>query len=29
MRGVFRCSRHPMHAVFLWARIGTLLATVN
>ena len=28
-RGVFRWARHPMYAVFLWASIGTLLATLN
>lgn len=27
--GVFRWARHPMYAVFLWASIGTLLATLN
>lgn len=27
--GVFRWARHPMYAVFLWAAIGTLLATLN
>ena len=28
-RGVFRWMRHPMYAAFLWASIGTLLATLN
>lgn len=27
--GVFRYARHPMYAVFLWAAISTLLATLN
>ena len=27
--GVFRWARHPMYAVFVWAAIGTLLATLN
>ena len=27
--GVFRYARHPMYAIFLWASIGTLLATLN
>jgi len=27
--GVFGWARHPMYAVFLWASIGTLLATLN
>jgi protein-S-isoprenylcysteine O-methyltransferase Ste14 len=27
--GVFRWAKHPMYAVFLWASIGTLLATLN
>lgn len=27
--GIFRFARHPMYAVFLWAAIGTLLATLN
>ena len=27
--GTFRWARHPMYAVFLWAAIGTLLATQN
>ena len=27
--GVYRWARHPMYAVFLWASIGTLLATLN
>jgi protein-S-isoprenylcysteine O-methyltransferase Ste14 len=28
-RGMFRWARHPMYATFLWASIGTLLATLN
>lgn len=27
--GLFGWARHPMYAVFLWASIGTLLATLN
>jgi protein-S-isoprenylcysteine O-methyltransferase Ste14 len=27
--GVYRYARHPMYSVFLWAVIGTLLATLN
>ena len=27
--GVFAWARHPMYAVFLWAFVGTLLATLN
>jgi protein-S-isoprenylcysteine O-methyltransferase Ste14 len=27
--GIFRWARHPMYAVFLWAAIGTSLATLN
>jgi protein-S-isoprenylcysteine O-methyltransferase Ste14 len=27
--GTFRWARHPIYAVFLWAAIGTLLATQN
>ncbi len=27
--GAFRWARHPMYAAFLWAAIGTLLATMN
>ena len=27
--GIFAQARHPMYAVFLWAAIGTLLATIN
>ena len=27
--GVFRWVRHPMYAAFLWASIGTFLATLN
>lgn len=28
-RGVFRFARHPLYAIFIWATIGTLLATLN
>ncbi len=27
--GIFQYARHPMYAVFLWASIATLLATLN
>ena len=27
--GIYRWARHPMYAIFLWASIGTLLATLN
>lgn len=27
--GIFQWARHPMYAVFLWAVVGTLLATLN
>lgn len=27
--GVFQFARHPMHAIFLWAAIAALLATLN
>ena len=27
--GVFRWARHPMYAIFLWAALGTFLATLN
>lgn len=27
--GVFRYARHPMYAIFIWASIGTMLATLN
>jgi len=27
--GLFRWARHPMYAVFLWATLGTFLATLN
>ena len=27
--GLYGWARHPMYAVFLWAAIGTLLATMN
>ena len=27
--GVFRWARHPIYAIFLWAAVGTLLATLN
>lgn len=27
--GLFRWARHPMYAVFLWAAIGSALATIN
>ena len=27
--GLFRWARHPMYAIFLWAFVGTLLATLN
>ena len=27
--GTFRWARHPIYAVFLWAFVGTLLATLN
>ena len=27
--GTFRFARHPIYAAFLWAAIGTLLATLN
>ena len=27
--GLYRWARHPMYAVFFWAAIGTLLATLN
>ena len=27
--GIFRYARHPMYAIFIWAAISTLLATLN
>ena len=27
--GMFQYARHPMYAIFVWATIGTLLATLN